>query len=193
MIRILSFFSFKYFFKLIGYTLIFNYSAIAFNGIVSPEGSRYSSFLDQHLNFIQWIRFVIMTVSNAIANYFNTHSYISGQQLMKLDSGVEVEIWLPCLGLGIISFWIAFIITNSGNWRKKFIWCIGGIACITLINCWRISFLLISLDREWQQIINYDHHDLFNIVAYIFIAVLMYSYTENSNDLFKNKHISTNI
>jgi len=178
-------FNFINFFKLVGLTVVFNYFVIGFNGLVSPEGSIYSSFFDQYFNFIQWNRHLIITISNSVAHYFNTNSYISGPQMIKIAGGIEVEIWLPCLGFGIISFWIAFIITNSGTLAKKLRWCIGGIIGITIINCFRISLFLISLDRNWQQTTDLDHHDMFNIAAYVLIALLMYTYSENSRQSLK--------
>jgi exosortase/archaeosortase family protein len=173
-----NYFHFAYFFKLVGLTLLLNYIVVGYNAMVSPEGSIYNSFLDQNWNFIQWIRYVIMEVSNLIAHLFETNSYISGPQMIKIGSTIEVEIWFPCLGLGIMSFWIAFIVTNTGSLRKKLLWCIGGSVGITIINCWRIGLLLISLDKRWQQQTTLDHHDMFNIAAYVLVGLLMYSYSE---------------
>jgi exosortase/archaeosortase family protein len=183
-----NYFNFTYFFKLVGLTLLLNYFAIGFNALVSPEGSIYNAFLDQNWNFIQLIRYVIMEVSNMIAHLFKTNSYISGPQMMKIGSAIEVEIWFPCLGLGVISFWIAFIVTNTGGWQSKLLWCIGGSLGITIINCWRIGLLLISLDKHWQQQTSMDHHDMFNIAAYVLVGLLMYSYSEGKAHSLKGEN-----
>jgi exosortase/archaeosortase family protein len=119
-----------------------------------------------------------MQTSNSIAQLFGTNSYISGLQMMKIGEDFEVEIWYPCLGLGVISFWISFIVTNIGSWRKKISWCFWGIICISIINSLRIALLLISLDRGWEQSILLDHHDMFNIAAYILVGILMYTYND---------------
>lgn len=185
-----KYFNFAYFFKLVGLTLILNYFTIAFNGIVSPEGSLYSAFLDQNLNYIQWLRQVIMAVSNVIAHVFGTNSYISGPQMMNIGKSVEVEIWLPCLGMGIISFWISFIVTSSAHWQRKLMWCVSGILCISFINCWRIGLLLVSIDRNWRQLGTFDHHDLFNIAAYVLVGLLMYSYSETKQQRFLTKQVA---
>jgi exosortase/archaeosortase family protein len=174
-------FSLIYLFKLVCLTLILHYLSDRYDGIVSPEGSYYSQFLDQNLNYIRWVRDILMYVSNFIANGFGTESYISGPQMMKIGQGIQVEIWAPCLGFGIMSFWTAFILTNTGNWKKKSLWWLGGISSICLINCLRIALFLIALDRNWAQNSSLDHHDLFNIAAYILIGILMYSYTEDKN------------
>lgn len=179
-------FSFTYLFKLVGLTLILNFFSIAYHGIVSPEGARYSPFLDTYFNYIQWIRRILMETANIFSNALGTESYISGSQMMKIGTDIEVEIWLPCLGIGIMSFWTAFIITNSGDWKKKLRWWIGGIFGIYLVNCVRITLFLIALDRNWAQNTALDHHDLFNIAAYILIGLMMYSYTEDKAERIVN-------
>lgn len=179
-------FSFTYLFKLVGLTLILNFFSIGYHGIVSPEGARYSPFLDTYFNYIQWIRRILMEAANIFSNALGTESYISGSQMMKIGNDIEVEIWLPCLGIGIMSFWTAFIITNSGDWKKKLRWWIGGIFGIYLVNCVRITLFLVALDRNWAQNTALDHHDLFNIAAYILIGLMMYSYTEDKAERIVN-------
>jgi exosortase/archaeosortase family protein len=174
-----KYFNYSYFFKLIALTIVLNYFFVTVNGLVSPEGKFYSSFVERHLDFIQLIRYLIMQISNCIAQVFGTNSYITGLQMINIGKDIEVEIWYPCLGLGVISFWISFIVTNIGSWPKKISWCIWGIICILIINCLRIALLLISLDRGWEQNNLLDHHDMFNIAAYVLVGVLMYTYNDD--------------
>ncbi len=185
-----KYFNFAYFFKLIGLTIFLNYFSVGFDRIVSPDRPYYISFIDHYLNYIRWLRQSIMYISNIIAHTFGTESYISGPQMLNVRVGIEVEIWRPCLALGIMSFWIAFIVTNTGGWKKKLAWCTGGILCIFFINCWRIGLLLVAIDRNWQHIGLVDHHDLFNIAAYVLIGILMYSYTEDTQDRSINKQVA---
>lgn len=172
-------FSFKYLFKLIGLTLILDFLFGRYHGLVSPGGSQYSPFLDQFFNVITWIRQFLMYTANIVANFFGTASYISSPQNMNIGEMIQVEIWYPCLGIGIMCFWTSFVLTNSGDWKKKGMWWISGITCICLINCLRISLLLVALDKGLAQNSSVDHHDLFNIAAYSIIGLLMYSYTED--------------
>jgi len=176
-------FSFTYLFKLVCLTSALNYFSVGYNGVVSPEGGYYNSFLDQHLNYIQWIRYILMHASHLLANLLGTNAQISGSQMMEIRGGTTVEIWLPCLGIGIMSFWTAFILCNTGNWKKKAYWWAGGILSIFIINCFRIALFLVALDRNWAENSLLDHHDLFNIAAYTLIGLLMYSYTEEENSI----------
>jgi exosortase/archaeosortase family protein len=177
MIETLKHFNIIAFLRLIGLVLILYYFTVAFNGIVSPEGTFYSSFLDHHLNFIDWFRSSIMIAANLIAHAFGTNSYIASRQMMKVGNESEFSIWLPCLGFGVISFWISFIVNSSSTFKRKLKWCLLGIVSIWIINSIRIAFFVISVDKNWPQNTLIDHHDLFNIVAYVLIAIMMYSYT----------------
>jgi exosortase/archaeosortase family protein len=178
--RIGKYFDIAQFFKFIILVLIFYYFSVAFNGLVSPEGGLYSSFLDHHLNYISWLRSAIMYASIIVAYMFGTKAYIAGSQLINIDNVVQINIWLPCLGLGVISFWLAFIITNNGNWKRKLLWSFMGIIAICFINTWRIALLLIAFDNNWNQHSSIDHHDLFNIVAYSIILLMIYMYSKNT-------------
>lgn len=187
MIETLKYFNIIGFFKLIILVLALYYFTIGFNGIVSPEGDYYSPFLDHHLNFINWFRSSIMIVANQIAHIFGANSYIASHQIIKLGKDIEFAIWLPCLGFGIISFWISFIVNSISTIKRKLKWCALGIISIWLINCLRIAVFIISVKRNWPQNTVIDHHDIFNIVSYIFIFILIYIYSKGER---KNQLVS---
>ncbi len=178
----IKYFSFSYVVKLISLTVILNYFSIAYHGLISPEGESYSRFLDQNINYIQWTRNVLMYGSNLFTHLLGTPSYISGTQIIKVGTHIEVDIWLPCLGIGIMSFWTAFIVTNNGTLMNKLKWWIMGLFFICLINCIRIALLLVALDHGWEQSHSLDHHDLFNIAAYELIGILMYCYNDGTQE-----------
>jgi exosortase/archaeosortase family protein len=173
-----KYFDINWFFKFTLITLVLYYFSVAYNGIVSPEGRFFSPFLNHYLNYISWIRVSILYVSKFIALAFGTHSYIANSQLIKLSNGTEVEIWLPCLGLGIISCWVSFVVTHKAAWQKKISWCIAGSLAIWFINCCRIGVLLIALNNNWKEYKSFDHHDIFNAIAYTSIFILMYLYSK---------------
>ena len=176
-----KYFDVIHFIKFVTLVLIFYYFSIAFNGIVTTEGGFYIAFLDQYFNYIDWIRSSIMYGAIIIAYNLGTEAYIAGSQMINIENVVQLNIWLPCLGLGVISFWIAFIITNNGHWKKKVLWSVMGVLAIWFINTWRIALLLIALDNKWTERISIDHHDLFNIVAYTCIILMMYLYNKKKS------------
>ena len=179
MLQTFKFFNFKSFLKLIALVLVLYYFFLGYGALVSPEGNQYNAFLDHNLNFIDWYRRTIMLFSNTIAHAFGADSYIASHQMMKLGNNIEFEIWFPCLGFGVMSFWLSFIVNSTSSLKRKFTWATLGIIAIWFINCLRIALLIISVDRNWPQSSYIDHHDMFNIMAYIIIAMLMYYYSKN--------------
>jgi len=179
------------FFKFSFMLIVLFYFHIVFNGIVSPEGSYYSPFLANYLNYIAGIRFLILLGTKAILCVLGINSYLESNQIIRIVNGPGVNLWLPCLGLGIISFWFAFVLSHKDTWQRKFWWCSFGLIAISIINCVRIVMLLISLNSNWEENQSFDHHDLFNLSAYILIYFLVYFYhkTESSSD--RSNHINS--
>ena len=174
--RLLQQIDVAYFFKFSFILIVLYYFHIVFNGIVSPEGNYYSAFLDNYFNYIAVIRFLILTGSKYILLIFGIHSYLESNQILRVAQGAGVNVWLPCLGLGIISFWFAFVLAHKGKWQHKMLWCTFGAVAISIINCFRLAMLLIALNSNWKENALFDHHDLFNLFSYILIYFLMYFY-----------------
>ena len=177
MISLIRYFDFVFFKRFIILLLLLYYFPIVYQGVTLPGGRFYSSFLSQHLNFIQWIRLTILLVSNQLVHFYGLPSYIEGTQLLRVYNGEGVEVWLPCLGLGLMSFWVAFVCAHQRPLSQKIAWCLLGIFAIWLINCFRIALLLVALQREWKSHLSLDHHDFFNIAAYVLLATLFYFFS----------------
>jgi exosortase/archaeosortase family protein len=188
MLQTLKLFNFKSFLKLVALVLVLYYFFLGYGALVSPEGNQYSDFLDHNLNFIDWYRRTIMLFSNMIAHAFGANSYIATHQMMKLGNNIEFEIWFPCLGFGVMSFWLSFVVNSTSRLKRKFMWAAGGIIAIWFINSLRIALLIISVDRNWPQSSYIDHHDMFNVMAYIIIAMLMYYYSRNDRQDLHQPH-----
>ena len=175
-----KYFDLSFFGKFLVLLLGLYYFNIFYLGITSPNGRVYSAYLEEHLNYISWISASILHVSDLIVWFFGIDAHVENFQDLKSSSGAWVSVWLPCLGLGIISFWIAFVISHRGSWKRKLLWSIGGVMLIWFINCWRIAFLLLALDRQWYLDTYVDHHTLFNIIAYSAIGMLVYMYSKSN-------------
>ncbi|MDB5012301.1 MAG: hypothetical protein JWQ25_503 [Daejeonella sp.] len=174
----LAYFDVAYFSKFIVLLTALYCFHILFNGLVSPEGTYYSSFLDHHLNYISWLRLSLINSSNFVLHTIGIQTYLESPQIIKLTNGAGVNIWFPCLGLGITSFWIAFVTAHTHIWLQKLYWCAIGIVSISIINCARITLLLISLSKSSDSFFSSNHHDLFNLGSYILIFFLALSYSK---------------
>ncbi|WP_394333553.1 hypothetical protein [Cnuella takakiae] len=103
--------------------------------------------------------------------------------------GSSVVLGWPCLGLGIMIFWVFFVSLQRGLvvWKMK--WITLGVSLIWFINSLRLTLLFIALESEWNLGM-VDHHKLFNRSAYLIILVLMYFLQENSKTLKKRSESS---
>lgn len=151
----------------------FHFGCEFFIGLTSPEGL-YIRFLDEHLNFIAWLRHSILFGSDMLSSLFGHPAYIDGPYHLRAESnGQGVQMVYSCIGYGIMSFWAGFVLAHTGSWKRKLGWTILGLVTIWVINCFRVAIILIASVNKWDFNRFMDHHDFFNIVAYIFIFILI--------------------
>ena len=183
-----------YFFKFLVFMPLLYYFNIFYIAITDSNGQLYSSFLDNYLNYISWLRFSILHTANWIVQGFELTSYISDIYTLSVLQGPGVIIGYTCLGYGVMSFWIAFILAQDDNWQKKATWCLVGVVGIWFINCWRVAILLIALAKEWEVNKYINHHDMFNVVVYALIIMLIYMYyKQGEKGLQLHKKSTTNL
>ncbi|TDH28029.1 hypothetical protein EXU57_06080 [Segetibacter sp. 3557_3] len=182
---------FIYIIKFLCWFAVLYGGTIFFIGLTSPAGGFYSSFLDNNLNYINWWRTAILEVSNIFAHLFGMNTFVQHPMKLKAVDGAGVRMVYSCIGYGVTSFWCAFVLANEGKWQKKLFWAIAGGVGLFLVNCLRVSLLLLAVQSRWQVNRFFDHHTLFNIAAYALIFFLMYIYTRNSaSDLAAADHLA---
>jgi exosortase/archaeosortase family protein len=163
--------------KFLLFFVVLYYFNVAFIGATAP-GNTYISFLDKYLNYIDWLRYSILHTSNGITRLFDHNTYVKDPYLLKIYNGPGVQMVYSCIGYGVMSFWVAFVLANKGKWQQKILWALGGCFCIWVINCFRVATLLMAIASKWNVNKYMNHHTMFNIFAYILILVLMYFYTQ---------------
>jgi exosortase/archaeosortase family protein len=151
----------------------------AYLGITDPN-NYYNAFLDQNLNYIKWATASINHTAGVITHFFGVDATVDGR-LFYVQNGARVLLEFPCLGLGIMSFWVAFIVAHNVATAKKVLWSLGGVLAIWVLNCFRIAILLISMQNSWRTNSYFDHHDIFNFVSYILIGLLIYRFYATTN------------
>ncbi|HEX8332643.1 MAG TPA: hypothetical protein VF622_08465 [Segetibacter sp.] len=149
---------------------------VAFIGITSP-GNFYLPFLDKYLNYIDWLRSLILHVSNLISRVAGLNSMVEEPYLLGVKGGPAVRMVYTCIGYGVMSLWAAFVIAYEGSLKQKLLWLVMGCIFILIINCFRVSMLLIALANKWKVNKYIEHHDLYNIFSYLLIFLLIYLYT----------------
>ena len=155
---------------------LFYFFNVAYIGITSPENF-YSSFLDEYFNYIDWLRELILQTSNQIVRLAGFRSEIYGEYRLGIKDGPAVSMVYSCIGYGIMSLWTAFVIAHKGRVKEKILWIFIGCISILIINCFRVSLLLIALIKKWNVNGWLEHHTLFNLISYMLIFLLIYLYT----------------
>ena len=167
------------FFCLLALLYYFN---LFFISITSRGGNALYIFLRDHLNYIAWLRYSILHTSAVFTRLLGINCYVANEFVIRLSDKVKgLRMVYKCVGYGVMSFWGAFVIANKMQWLQKVCWTIGGWASIWLINCMRMTILLVALENNWPVNKYLDHHTLFNIVSYAFILLLISIYIKVNN------------
>ena len=150
--------------------LVLYYFNIFFIGITGKGGSYYSAFLDDHLNYIRWLRESIIYCSSLILQLFN-YDTIRLPYHLKIVNGVRVGVGYDCLAYGLMSLHIALALSYPFRYKLRRKYLFIGLAVIYIINCIRIAAVGIAY-TEFRNI-NIDHHFIFNVFAYFIIFAMM--------------------
>jgi exosortase/archaeosortase family protein len=155
--------------------LVFYYFNIAFFGITSP-GKLYSPFLANHLNYIWVLRSLLLNCSAFILRCFGFSALTNNYQLMVVGRGIIVLVY-SCLGLGVLSFFTAFVLSYPKPLKTKLVFLFTGMLAIEFLNVLRFVLLVLFWHRKENRIV--DHHTIFNILIYVIISISLYFWVKN--------------
>jgi exosortase/archaeosortase family protein len=159
----------------IGLFVVFYYFNILFFGLTTP-GGHYSPFLADYLNYIQALRWILLKCSALILRCFGFATITNNYELLVAGHGFIILVY-TCLGLGVISFFSAFVLAYPKPRKAKIVFLLSGIFFIELLNIIRLVVLALFWDKRTGAII--DHHTIFNIFIYIVISAGLYSWVKN--------------
>lgn len=166
----------SFLFFVVKFLLIFAilyYGTLLVIGLSAPEGY-YSPFVANHLDYITQLKLGLMKSSKFLLSLFGIDTFFAPNFSLKIVNGRGVRIAMSCVGYGVYSFWIAFILASAGKIFSKVLWVLGGLFLLWTINVIRISLFLLAVDRNWPMPLGLDHHTWFNIAAYTAIFSMMY-------------------
>lgn len=155
--------------------LVFYYFNIAFWGIVSP-GGYYSSFLATYLNYITALRSVLLHCTEFILKGMGFGTVINDHELLLAGHGI-INVAYSCLGLGVLSFFAAFVLAYPKPRKHKVIFLLSGILIIEILNVLRFVILALFLNKVNTN--HFDHHTIFNICIYIIISISLFFWVKN--------------
>lgn len=151
------------------------FTTVAVEGLSTPE-HYYSPFVQHYLDYPSWLRASLLNGAKLLLAVFGYHTVIPDAYHLVVVGGKAVQLIYACLGVGVMSFWLAFVLANRGPWQRKLLWVLGGMMCIWLINVTRISLVLLKNNSGKDRMWGLDNHTFFNILSYValFLMIIWY-------------------
>jgi exosortase/archaeosortase family protein len=160
-------------------------------GFVAP-GGYYSAFAAEYLDYISAIKTSLLLGTKTLLSFFGIQTAQFNNHVIRFVDGKGVRIAYDCVGYGVYSFWIAFVVANKSSFTRKLIWIIIGLFLLWSVNVIRISLFLVSVNKNWKMPLGINHHDWFTIVAYLVIFLMIFAFDKNNNNQKRNKSVSEN-
>jgi exosortase/archaeosortase family protein len=168
--------------KFIALFIVFFFSLYFFNigffSITSPTNKHYNAFLANHLNYIDWLRWVLLQSSTQVLKWLGYVAICNKYYLLVAGHGA-IHLVYTCLGLGVMSFFAAFVLAYPKPLKARVIFLVTGIVCIQLLNI--VRFVLLSLYWGKASSHSIDHHTIFNIFIYVVILLSLYFWINTGN------------
>lgn len=154
--------------------ILFSQGNLFMNSVMSPDAKYYNIFIAEHLNYIQGLRTALIIPAVWVIKAFGFYAIYNETDVMVV-AGPYLRINYSCLGLGVMSFLAAFVLAFPASWKSTFKMLITGFVMIYILNVCRIAGLGVLLGFFQSQRNNFTyHHEVFNIIVYICIFLLLY-------------------
>lgn len=164
--------------------LLFYYFNVLLFSLTNP-GRHYNAFITQHLNYIQALRWLLLYSTSQLLKGLGFSVIFNNYELLVVGHSI-IRVVYSCLGLGVLSFFTAFVIAYPKQLKSKVITLTIGVVVIELLNI--IRFMLLALYGNPYSLI--DHHTLFNIIIYLLISTGLYFWIKQ--DMTINTHHEAN-
>ncbi|MFP5081154.1 glycosyltransferase [Pedobacter sp. JCM 36344] len=163
----------KFVLKFVFLFLFFYYINITFISLSSPGGF-HITFVERHLNYIQTLRTGYISVTAFILENMGFSVRSSSMRLTVINhSGFRLVY--SCLGYGLMSCFSAFALTIPKPFKSRYLFLVLGIILILMLNICRLLLVAIY-NKPSLNIMNLDHHDIFNFLTYATILIFSYIY-----------------
>jgi exosortase/archaeosortase family protein len=173
----LRYFDFRYYLRFAGLFFLF-YLTYTFVIAASAPTGTYFPFVDKFLNFPLIIRYCVLHIGHALLAVFGYPTSVDGGRLISHEGLSILEMAWACYGLGVKSFWIAFVCAHQMPLKQKVYWSLTGVLTIFLLNCVRVVVMMIAMVEKWTvaEYLGTNAHDLFNYLSYaaLFGLILLF-------------------
>ncbi|RZJ98616.1 MAG: hypothetical protein EOO46_24945, partial [Flavobacterium sp.] len=174
-------FDFGFYLRFAGLFFLFYLTYTFVISVSAPTGTYYP-FVDHYLNFPAVIRFSVLHVGQFFLSLLGYSTTIADNRIISADGYSILEMAFPCYGLGVKSFWVAFICAHKLTWKQKLNWSIAGVMTIFILNCIRVAVLMISMVDKWSiaDSLGTNAHDFFNYLCYAaLLCLILFFYSKN--------------
>ncbi|PWS26380.1 hypothetical protein DHW03_16495 [Pedobacter yonginense] len=154
--------------------IFFSQGNLFMNSVLSPGSRFYNEFIAEHFNYIQGLKTALITCAVWIIKLFGFYVIYNKSDVMVV-AGPYLRVNYSCLGLGVMSFLTAFVLAFPASWKATFKMMAIGLITIFVLNVCRIAGLGVLLGFFESQRNNFTyHHEIFNVIVYICIFVMLY-------------------
>jgi exosortase/archaeosortase family protein len=183
----MRYFDYQYYLRFAGLFLFFYCSYTFVNAVSVPTGTYYP-FVEKYLNFPVLIRYAVLNTSQLLLSLFGYNTIVNGPQLTSNEGLIVLEMAWACYGLGLKSFWVAFVCAHQMTLKQKIAWSVVGVFVIFLLNCFRVTLMMIAMAENWKIVdsLNTNAHDFFNYLCYAAILGLILVFYKKAEP-FKKK------
>jgi exosortase/archaeosortase family protein len=165
--------------KFILFFLFFYYGTKGVIALSATEG-HYSKFVADYLDYVTLIKRSLIWGTRLLLSFFHIETYQVDPFIVRIKNGVGVRIAYGCVGYGVYSFWLAYVLSNTLKINVKVKFIVFGLFLLWLINVLRISLLLVTMQNNKTMPFGLDHHTWFNIVSYVAIFAMIYGFERKS-------------
>ncbi|MET4083601.1 exosortase/archaeosortase family protein [Pedobacter sp. UYP30] len=164
----------KFILTLICLYIVFSQGNLFMNSVMNPEARFYNSYISDHFNYIQGLKSALIKPAASIIRLFGFYVIYNYQDVMVVN-GPQLRINYSCLGLGVMSFLTAFVLSFPSTWKSTFKMLVIGLVVIYILNIFRIAGLGILLGFFKSQRHNFTyHHEIFNVLVYLCVFGMLY-------------------
>jgi len=163
--------------------ILFSQGNLFMNSVMNPGGKYYNAYIAEHFDYIQGLKTALIIPAVWITKLFGFYAIYNEMDVMVV-SGPLLRINYSCLGLGVMSFLVAFVLSFPASWKSTFKMLIIGLISIYVLNILRIAGLGI-LFGTFQSQRNYFeyHHEIFNVIVYIIIFIMLYIWIKKNTKI----------
>jgi len=121
--------------------LFLDLACLALYGLSQP-GNNYSQLVADYLNIVHGLRWLLLHTSRFFLILMG-HSTVINESQLLVAGHARLLLNYKCLGLGVMSFFTAFVIAFPKPLRQKLLFLICGLVTIQLLNVIRIVLLAL--------------------------------------------------